>query len=155
MTEMTLRVPRLDELDALAALCFRSKGSWGYDADFMELCRSSLQIDPALVERGFTMVAESDGQVLGVAQVSLSEHQAALDLLFVDPDAFGRGVGRRLFDWAVGKAAEGGADTLGILADPDARPFYERMGAVFVRDAPSDVIPGRRLPWLERPLKPA
>ena len=33
-----------------------------------------------------------------------------------------------------------------ILADPNAAPFYERMGARFERMAPSDSIPGRELP---------
>ena len=39
-----------------------------------------------------------------------------------------------------------------ILADPHAAPFYERMGARFVRNAPSDAIPGRTLPLYEYDL---
>jgi len=37
-------------------------------------------------------------------------------------------------------------------ADPNAAPFYERMGARFVRNAPSDAIPGRTLPLYEYDL---
>ena len=33
-----------------------------------------------------------------------------------------------------------------ILADPNAAAFYERMGARYLRHAPSDAIPGRTLP---------
>jgi hypothetical protein len=36
-----------------------------------------------------------------------------------------------------------------ILSDPQAHPFYERMGADFVRETPSDVIPRRTLPLLK------
>ena len=39
-----------------------------------------------------------------------------------------------------------------ILADPNAAPFYERMGARFVSQAPSDAIPGRTLPLYEYDL---
>ena len=39
-----------------------------------------------------------------------------------------------------------------ILADPNAAPFYERMGARFLRNAPSDAIPGRTLPLYEYDL---
>ena len=39
-----------------------------------------------------------------------------------------------------------------ILADPNAAPFYERMGATFMRMAPSDAIPGRSLPLYEYDL---
>ena len=36
--------------------------------------------------------------------------------------------------------------------DPNAAPFYERMGARFLRNAPSDAIPGRMLPLYEYDL---
>ena len=39
-----------------------------------------------------------------------------------------------------------------ITADPHATPFYERMGARFLRNAPSDAIPGRVLPLYEYDL---
>ena len=45
-------------------------------------------------------------------------------------------------------ADEGGAGLL-IPSDPFADAFYRRMGAVRIGDAPSDAIPGRRLPLLE------
>jgi hypothetical protein len=35
------------------------------------------------------------------------------------------------------------------LADPNAAGFYERSGAVRVGEAPSDAVPGRRLPLYE------
>ena len=36
-----------------------------------------------------------------------------------------------------------------ILADVNAAPFYQRMGARFLHHAPSDAIPGRTLPFYE------
>ena len=39
-----------------------------------------------------------------------------------------------------------------ILADPNAAAFYERMGARYLRHAPSDAIPGRTLPFYEYDL---
>ena len=61
----------------------------------------------------------------------------------------GRGVGRALFKAAVGAGTPSRRATLTILADPNAAPFYERMGARFLRNAPSDAIPGRSLPLYE------
>jgi GNAT superfamily N-acetyltransferase len=74
---------------------------------------------------------------------------ADLDLFFVDPPFLGRGVGRVLFEAAVRVARAFDATTLTILADPNAAPFYERVGARFLRNAPSDAIPGRILPLYE------
>ena len=75
-----------------------------------------------------------------------------LDAMFVDPPAIGSGTGRALFEAAVAMARRQGAKRMTILADPNAAPFYERMGARFLRNAPSDAIPGRTLPFYEYDL---
>jgi hypothetical protein len=55
--------------------------------------------------------------------------------------------------WAAGVARNMGATRLFIEADPDAAPFYRRMGAVDVGLAPSGSIPGRILPKLAVDLR--
>ena len=80
------------------------------------------------------------------------EPDGELGMMFVDPPAMGRGAGRALFAAAVALARRLGARSMPILADPNAAPFYERMGARFVSHAPSDAIPGRTLPLYEYDL---
>ena len=74
--------------------------------------------------------------------------------MFVDPPAMGSGAGPRAVRSSRRSGASLGARRLTILADPNAAPFYERMGARFVRNAPSDAIPGRTLPLYEYDLTP-
>jgi GNAT superfamily N-acetyltransferase len=74
---------------------------------------------------------------------------AELGLMFVDPVAIGGGIGRALFDEAVKLARRLGYRRMTILADVNAAPFYKRMGARFLHDAPSDAIPGRTLTFYE------
>ena len=152
--DVILRAPHEVELPALAELCFRSKAVWGYDAAFMEACRPVLQVDPELARRGLARVAVADTALVGVAQVSLDGDEAELDLMFIDPKHQGLGAGRRLFRWAVDAARSRRVRRLVILSDPCARPFYEKMGASYVRMAPSDAIPGRELPLLQLALRP-
>ena len=54
--------------------------------------------------------------------------------MFVDPPAIGGGAGRALFEAAVSLARRLGVARMTILADPNAAPFYERMGARFLRE---------------------
>ena len=57
-----------------------------------------------------------------------------------------------MFEAAAMLARGLGAKRMTILADTNAAPFYERMGARFVSHAPSDAIPGRTLPLYEYDL---
>jgi GNAT superfamily N-acetyltransferase len=87
---------------------------------------------------------------LGIAELAPMDGGIIdLDKLFVDPPAIGHGVGARLFRRAAQAARHDGARTLTILSDPNAAAFYERMGARFLRLAPSDAIPGRQLPFYD------
>ncbi len=147
--QLELRPPNPSELERLDELCFRSKAHWGYDTEFLERCRPVLRVEPERVAEGLVIVAYEGELPLGVAQLEIKDETAQLDLLFVEPEQMGRGVGSELFRWALQTAGERGAVRMRILSDPGARPFYERLGAVFVEDAPSDAVPERMLPMLE------
>jgi GNAT superfamily N-acetyltransferase len=147
-----IRSPAVEELPALSALCFRSKAVWGYDNDFMEACRKELSIEPDDLRSTSVVVAERNGRLIGVAQIKIVGSEADLLKLFVEPTAMRSGIGRSLFAWATELAASQGADRLLIEADPDAAPFYRRMGAQDVGLAPSGSIAGRMLPKLVKHL---
>ena len=149
---LTLRNAKPEDCPAATDLCLRSKAVWGYSAEFMARCRAELSLTPEMLERDDAQIAEWHGCILGVAQVSSDGDQACLEKLFVDPDAMGRGVGRVLFGWARTAARKRGAATLVIEADPEAAPFYRRLGAVDAGTVPSVSIPGRSLPRLTVPL---
>ena len=148
-SDIAVRAARPGEAEALTALSVRSKAHWGYDDAFMKMSQASLTVSDADIAAGCVLVAEREGLLFGVARV---EPDGELGMLFVDPLALNRGVGRALFDAAVALARRLGARRMAILADPNAAPFYERMGARFVSQAPSDAIPGRTLPLYEYDL---
>ena len=148
-----VRPAQTGEAESLSALCVRSKAHWGYDAAFMALSAPSLRVKEADIVDGRVLVAvDAAGQPIGVASVVADGSLADLDMLFVDPPAIGSGAGRKLFGAAVDFARRFGAQRMTILADPNAAPFYERMGARYLRQAPSDAIPGRTLPFYEYDL---
>lgn len=146
---LILRAARIDELEALTALCLRSKAVWGYGQAFMDACRSKLTLTALDLNETDVQVAERDGVLTGVAQISVDGAQADLEKLFVEPAVLRSGVGRALFEWAAAAARARGATSLIIDADPDAAPFYRRMGARDAGVAPSGSIPGRMLPRLK------
>ena len=150
-----IRPARAGEAASLTALCMRSKAHWGYDAEFMRLCTAALTVSEASIAAGRVLVATDEaGRSIGTVSVAEDHEMAELALMFVDPAAIGGGTGRALFEEAVRLARRLGYRRMSILADPNAAPFYERMGARFVAHAPSDAIPGRTLPLYEYDLMP-
>lgn len=149
----TLRLAQAGEAANLTALCVRSKAHWGYDAEFMRLSTEALTVAEADIVAGRVLVAfDAANRTIGLVRVEPEGETAELGLMFVDPPAIGCGAGRMLFAAAARLARRLGAQRMTILADPNAAPFYERMGARFVAHAPSDAIPGRRLPFYEYDL---
>jgi len=150
---VVVRPARSGEAATLTALCIRSKAHWAYDEAFMKLSAAALAVDEADIAAGRVLVAAAgEGAPLGMAAVLGDGETIDLDSLFVDPPAIGSGAGRLLFQAAIQRARDLGARRMTILADPNAVSFYERMGARFVRNAPSDAIPGRLLPLYEYDL---
>lgn len=145
---LTIRAPTFSELSDLSDLCFRSKAVWGYDKKFMEACRGELSFEPRDLELTPIAVAELNGKAIGVAQVKVVDGEADLLKLFVEPGALRCGTGKALLVWATDVAIKLGATQLTIDADPDAAPFYRKMGAYDVGQAPSGSVPGRMLPKL-------
>lgn len=134
----------------LTALALRSKAHWGYDADFLAACVPALTIDATVLDAGPAFVAtRADRTPVGFVAVDLAGPDGVeVTHLFVDPPAIGSGVGRRLWDRAVAAALVAGASAVVVEADPNAEPFYARLGAQPIGSRPSSVTPDRRLPLL-------
>ncbi|MER5931960.1 GNAT family N-acetyltransferase [Streptomyces sp. NPDC002054] len=126
-----IRGARAAEAEALSALVMRSKAHWGYDAAFLADCAAELRIRAEdTLARRITVAEDANGSVLGVASLEGGPAEAVLGLLFVEPAALGRGVGRALYRHVLRRARELGIARLVIDADPHAVGFYQAMGAV-------------------------
>jgi len=151
--EMIVRDARLEETEALSELVLRSKASHGYDAAFVEACRSELRITAERLHAERVRVAARASELLGVASLHVDADEAELTALFVEPAHLGTGIGRALWCEVLEECAARGARRLRIESDPFAVDWYTRHGAVRVGDVPSGSIPGRRIPLLELSLR--
>ena len=83
----------------------------------------AIHLPPAQIANGQVIVAELGGEMAGFAAVVGGE----LDGLFVEPDLWGAGIGRRLVEAAAHEARRR-ALSLTVVASPTAQGFYERCG---------------------------
>lgn len=142
-----LRPGRPGDETVLSELALRSKGHWGYSAEFLEACRAELTVRADQLPD--VVVAEVDAAVAGFRLLAVDGVTAELGALFVDPPFIGSGVGGRLLTEVLATARARGIRVIGLDADPGAEPFYARFGARTTGYSPSASIPGRMLPRME------
>jgi len=124
-----------------------AKAHWEYPAEWLAAWHDDLVVSSEAIERHRTFVASLDGQVVGVCQLQEGEVGAMLEHVWVDPACHGQGIGRALVEHALGEAQ----GVIAVVADPNAEPFYLKLGAQRVGSisAPMPGAPERTLPLLE------
>jgi GNAT superfamily N-acetyltransferase len=120
---LTLRLARPEEHDELEELQRRASLELPEYRDQLLDNPDAIYLSEGQIANGQVIVAELDGEIAGFAAVVGGE----LDGLFVEPDLWGRGIGRALADAATHEARNRGL-ALSVIANPRARPFYEHCG---------------------------
>ena len=141
----TIRRGRPEEAAQLRDLAHRSKAHWPYSAEFLAAVEPLLQLDPVDVASHEVWVLEVDGVVGGWHRVSLHGERAELEDLWLEPPLIGGGLGRLLFEHAMGVATATGATRLEWDAEPYAEGFYRAMGGEEIGRSPSAAQAGRTL----------
>lgn len=91
-------------------------------------------------------MADEDGRVVGCVQVAVRDGRGYFGMLAVDPEAQGRGIGRRLIDEAEQTAIKAGCSVMDIKIvnlRTDLVPLYDALG----------YVPTGTEPYLHRPIK--
>jgi GNAT superfamily N-acetyltransferase len=124
------RPARPDEAAALTEIALAAKQSWGYPDDWLAAWRADLTLTADYIRSQPVVVVELDGAIAGFCGLARKDGDWQLEHLWLRPGFFGRGLGRALFAVAVRLARAAGATELHIRSDPNAEPFYLKMGAV-------------------------
>jgi GNAT superfamily N-acetyltransferase len=146
---------RPEDADALTAIAHSAKRHWGYPERWIETWRDILTMRPEFVAANVAYAAIEDGHAVGFYLLTTEADGIHLDHLWILPAAMHRGLGRSLFEHAVGQTRTLGFRVIKIEADPNAEGFYRRMGATRVGTSVTEVEgEPRQLPLLEFHLAP-
>lgn len=141
------------EGDRLREIAEASKRHWGYDPGWVSEWAATGDFSPAGLRAKEVFVAEADDRPVAWASLIANGERCILDDLWVEPAWIGRGIGAQLFRFAADRAGELGAERLEWEAEPHAVGFYEKMGAVWLRDSEPSVW-GRVIPVMGLELMP-
>ncbi len=142
-----IRIRRAHPEDAerLTAIALASKRHWNYPDEWIEAWRDDLTFTAAFVSEHAVYVAvDANGSAIACYALVSEGEGFRLEHVWVDPPHIGRGLGRTLFDHAMGMTQAAGATHVLIDSDPNAEPFYLRMGARRMGTIRADVCGVRR-----------
>jgi GNAT superfamily N-acetyltransferase len=130
-----IRLAKPHEGERLRDIAVEAKAYWGYDRERVIPWAAQGDFSPAGLRAKETFVADAGGRAVAWASLIPKGEVCWLDDLWVDPDRMRQGLGSRLFRHAAERAAALGAERLEWEAEPNAVPFYERMGGRYARDS--------------------
>jgi GNAT superfamily N-acetyltransferase len=141
-----IRAARPDERSFLIALQRRASLMWPEDREALIAEPDAIDLPADQIAEGHVFVLEAAHAVLGFAVVLQRDDGAAeLDGLFVEPDHWGRGVGRQLVERAEEMARGRGAVSLNVVANRRALGFYLKCGFEAFGEVQTRFSPGVRM----------
>lgn len=158
-----IRQAKKEDAPILTDLSFKSKGYWNYPKECFRIWKDELTVDSEYVEKNDVFVFEDGDRIIGYYSLIRLENDIEisgikiekgywLEHMFVSPDHIGRGAGTILFEHLRKRCGTKGIAGLKILADPNSRGFYEKMGCEYLGEYPS-TIEKRTTPLLSLKIK--
>ncbi|NWG35655.1 MAG: GNAT family N-acetyltransferase [Chloroflexi bacterium] len=132
--------------ERLKQIAIASKSYWGYSEHLMGQWAQTPIITSELINKDIVYMACANSLIIGWYRLLIRLPVAILEDLWVLPDYIGKGVGRKLFEHAIQQADLSGAERLELDADPNAEPFYTRMGCKAAGESISEW--GRAIPHM-------
>lgn len=118
------------EAETLEELQRRAAMASGDYRDRLAAHPEAVELPPdAILEHRVRVTRQPDGRIAGFSVVlAVAKSSCELDGLFVEPDLWGRGTGRRLVADVAQRARAQGAAGVEVTADPRSVGFYARLG---------------------------
>ncbi|MEO1652480.1 MAG: GNAT family N-acetyltransferase [Bacteroidota bacterium] len=139
-----------EDAEALTQLCRISKMHWDYPPEWLELWKEALTLSEEYIRENPVFKLLLGDQIVGFSAFREGLDYWNLDHLWLSPEVIGQGWGKILLNDSL-KKVESKHHLFKVVADPNARPFYERQGFQQIGQVAS-VPKGRYIPVLELKL---
>ncbi|MBB6215185.1 N-acetylglutamate synthase-like GNAT family acetyltransferase [Anaerosolibacter carboniphilus] len=143
-----IRRAKISDSEILTNIAVESEAYWGYDSDFMEKFKMIYKVTEDFISNNPTYVIQEEEKIVGFYGLLIDGHENSLEYLFIEPKSIGKGYGKALWTHMIKTCETLGIRELVIVAGPDAKAFYTKMGAVPSGEVESLVRKGRKVPRL-------
>ena len=145
-----IRKAKTTESKILTDISFAAKRYWNYPQQNFDIWHDELTITDKYIEDNAVFVYQQGGQVIAYYSIVQLESDVVvncitihaglwLEHMFVLPDFIGQGIGRQMFKHMAETLKQYDVDSIGILADPNAKGFYQKLGCRYIGEYPSSI----------------
>lgn len=142
-----IRLAKTSEAEKLTNLAIRSEAHWGYDAVFMDKFKEIYKVTEDFIENNPTFVVCENDEVIGFYAI-ISKEKNELEYFYIDPQFIGKGYGQALWNHLIAYCIGLKIKDIQLVTSPQAKEFYQRMGAVQIGEVQSLLQKGRIIPKL-------
>lgn len=132
--------------EALTDLMVDSEGYWGNSQAFLTAFRRLYAVTPSFIENHMTLVLTKEGHRIGFYGLALREQGVELQYFFIAPEYIGRGYGKIMWHHLINQCEKKGIHTFEWVTSPEAKGFYQSLGAIQKGTRQSLISEGRTIP---------
>ena len=150
MNNTEIREAKESEHEILTEISFASKKYWDYPAKYIDIWKDELTITERYTKENIVIVVEIDKRVVGYySVVDLPEDIELLGIkickgfwlehMFLLPEFIGQGYGTAMVSHMKEYCLSNKIPKVSVLADPNAKAFYEKKGFKYIKEYPSTI----------------
>ncbi|HHY63724.1 MAG TPA: GNAT family N-acetyltransferase [Clostridiaceae bacterium] len=137
-----------NDIRELNRIAYESEAYWGYDQEYMDKFRKIYKVTGEYVKSNPTFIFAEGERIIGFYSLKKNDNETELEFFYIDPQYIGKGYGKKMWDSLADYCKSEGIKSFMLVTSPQARGFYEKMGAVVVEEVESLLRAGRKIPRL-------
>lgn len=138
-----------NDVDELNRIAYESEAYWGYDLEYMKRFEEMYRITENYILTNPTFVFLESNLIIGFYSLLVHDKSPELELFYVKPEYIGKGYGKKMWNHLVYYCKSMGIKFFYLVTSPQAKGFYEKMGAVMIDEVDSLLREGRKIPRLK------
>ena len=149
---MNIKPVKVEDAEALTNIALAAKQHWKYPKEWLELWKEGLTITTKFIEENNLYKAVEGTTIIGFCAIIYHADKAEIEHCWVLPSSIGKGIGKRLLDYAFEQILENNFHIVEVVSDPNAIGFYQKIGFQQIGTYTSQPQ-NRQLPILQLDLK--
>lgn len=151
--EFTIRRAKTSDALFLTSISLGAKRYWNYSEEYMETWHDELTITEQYIEKNMVLVAQKKDTIIGYCSMTEVKEDYCrgeifiksgywLEHIFIRPAYIRSGIGSKLIEELTYYCRENNIESLNILSEPNVNGFYDKIGAIYIKDMPSTLQGG-------------